>query len=98
MWEGFGGVTSSGGKRVGRHPKEKVKETPEVVVFIPHTPGGELKKRLQEVDDKLVQTKKLKRVKFVKRGATMFRGFCVGQTHGRRSNVVMESVWCVELR
>ena len=38
MWEGFGGVIRCGGKRMGRHPT-KVKETPEVVVFIPHTPG-----------------------------------------------------------
>ena len=38
MWEGFGGVIRCGGKRMGRHPT-KVKETLEVVVFIPHTPG-----------------------------------------------------------
>ena len=45
-----------------------------MVVFIPHTPGGELKKRLQEVNDKLVQTMKLKRVKFVERGCNNIQG------------------------
>ena len=45
--------------------EERRKNEPEVVVFIPHTPGGVLKERLQEEDTKMVHTLKVRIVKFV---------------------------------
>ena len=51
-----------------RRGTRRRKNEPEVVVFIPHTPNGELKERLQEEDMKMVSNLKVKRVKFVERG------------------------------
>ena len=45
-----------------------MKETPDVVVFIPHTPGGILKERLQMKDENLREVMGMKKVKFVERG------------------------------
>ena len=38
------------------------------MVFIPYTPGGELRKKLQEEDDNLTSMLGMKRVRFVERG------------------------------
>ena len=38
------------------------------MIFIPHTPKGELRKLLQEEDDKLTKMLGMKRVRFVERG------------------------------
>ena len=48
--------------------KKRVKEDPEVVVFIPHTPNGILKERIQEKDRKMVEAMGMRRIKFVERG------------------------------
>ena len=47
---------------------------PEVVVFIPHTPNGVLKRMLQERDSKMVEVMGLRTVKFVERGGKSLQG------------------------
>ena len=74
MCEGFGGVIRCGGQIVGRHPKMKVKETTDIVVFIPHTPGGILKERLQRKDAKMREAMGMWRVMFMERGGRSLRG------------------------
>ena len=64
----------SGEAPQGRHPNEKVRETPEVVVFIPHTPGGILKERLQRRDEKMREAMGMRKVKFVERGGRSLQG------------------------
>ena len=61
------------GEREGEKDGKK-KETPEVVVFIPHTPDGVLKRRLQEKDQKMVEAMGMRRVKFVERGGRSLQG------------------------
>ena len=46
----------------GKKEEERRENEPEMVVFIPHTPNGELKERLQEEDMKMVNHLKVKRV------------------------------------
>ena len=41
----------------------------ETVMFIPSTPGGELQKRLKEVDSKFREGTQIKQIKFVERAA-----------------------------
>ena len=45
----------------------------ETVMFVPHTPGGELAKRLQEAEDRFVKNRSGGRVKFVERGGSALR-------------------------
>ena len=54
--------------------KKRVKEDPEVVVFIPHTPNGILKERLQEKDRKMVEAMGMRRIKFVEREGRPLKG------------------------
>ena len=58
----------------GKEQREKVKEDPEVVVFIPHTPNGILKARLQEKDMRMREAMGMKKVKFVERGGRSLQG------------------------
>ena len=41
-------------------------------MFVPHTPGGDLAKRLQEAEDRFVKNSSGGRVKFVERKNSMF--------------------------
>ena len=42
-------------------------------MFVPHTPGGDLAKRLQEAEDRFVKNSSGGRVKFVERGGSATR-------------------------
>ena len=71
----IGGVWwGMGGEKGERKEKSKQKEEPEVVVFIPHTPEGILKRRLQERDQKMVDAMGMRKVKFVERGGQSLQG------------------------
>ena len=54
--------------------EKREREVPEVVVFVPHTPEGILKKRLQERDAKMVEAMGVRKVKFVERGGRSIQG------------------------
>ena len=45
-----------------------------MVVFIPHTPGGILKERLQKRDEKMREAMGMRKVKFVERGGRSLQG------------------------
>ena len=61
--------TSSKRPAKGKHRKHTQPHLiPEGVLFVPHTPGGQLKKRLQEVEDNALATRKAGRIKMVERG------------------------------
>ena len=95
MCEGFGGVIRCGGQIVGRHPKMKVKETTDIVVFIPHTPEGILKERLQRRDAKMREAMGMWRVMFMEREGEVSEDFCAD---GGRRNVGEITVWCARQR
>ena len=69
--KGGGGRRNQGGAREGGNPtgetKKKEREI-ETVIFVPHTPGGSLRKQLPEEDDRLTEMLGMKRVRFVERG------------------------------
>ena len=57
-----------------RMPSKRTKvKTVDTVMFVPHTPGGELAKRLQEAEDRFVKNRSGGRVKFVERGGSALR-------------------------
>ena len=56
-------------QKKGRHRKHTQQHLiPEGVLFVPHTPKGELKRRLQDIEDKALATRKTGRIKMVERG------------------------------
>ena len=58
---------------------------PEAVVFVAHTPGGELRKILQKNDDELAETLGTRRVKFVERGGTSLQAIlCQSNPWGKK--------------
>ena len=55
------------------------------MVFIPHTPSGELRKQLQEEEYKLAKVLGTRRVKFVERGGRSLQSIlCVSNPWGKR--------------
>ena len=65
--------------RTGKNPKKKRRQPKftEGVLFIPYTPGGALKKELQEMDQKLSTKKFSGKTKFVENlGRTMDQTLC----------------------
>ena len=52
-------------KPKGSKPTHKV--PPETVLFAPHTPGGELKKILQDIDDQVMGSQRYGRVRVVEK-------------------------------
>ena len=64
----------TGGKGKKSHRKVGAEDNRiETIMFVPHTPGGELVRRLQEADDKYSKDKGIGRVKFVERGGTTLK-------------------------
>ena len=72
----IGGVWwgDKGGKKGTDTERRREKDTPYVVVFIPHIPQGILKNRLQEKDKKMMDAMGMRRVKFVERGKKSLQG------------------------
>ena len=73
--EGGGGTKGKGGQHQKEEEKTKEKKEQreiETVIFIPYTPGGGLRKKLQEEDDLLTEMLGMKRVRFVEQG-----GICI---------------------
>ena len=58
-----------GGKRRGPEEESDI----ETVLFVPHTPGGELAALIQEEDDRFRKGTRLKRMKVVERGGTTIK-------------------------
>ena len=56
------------GTRTAAEKEVEVDRGTEAVLFIAHTPHGELKKRIQEREDRLTKAFGSKRVKVVERG------------------------------
>ena len=59
----------------GRSGKKVAEENTEIesIMFVPHTPGGELARILQEADDKFRKGKGLGKIKMVERGGTTLK-------------------------
>ena len=57
-----------------RMPSKRTQvKTVDTVMFVPHTPGGDLAKKLQEAEDRFVKNRSGGRVKFVERGGFSLR-------------------------
>ena len=67
-----GGIAGGrvGGKQNSRKDKKDDREI-ETIMFIPHTPGGELAKLIQEADDEFSRGRGIGRVKIIERGGTI---------------------------
>ena len=63
---------SGGPKKCGRRVEGAEAEI-ETVMFVPHTPGGELARLLQEADDLFIKGKGIGRVRMVERGGTTLK-------------------------
>ena len=85
-------------KKVDSKEKREMEEwekDPEAVVFIAHTPGGELRKRLQAEEDQLAKTLGMRKVKFVERGGKSLQSILCVSNPWKKKNIVGGSVLCV---
>ena len=68
-----GATIGRGGRGTGSNVGKKDDKQIETVMFVPHTPNGELARLLQEADDRFTKGKAIGRVKMVERGGSTIK-------------------------
>ena len=66
---------------------------PETVIFVPHTPGGELKKTIQDIDDQVMGGQKFGRVKVIEKLGTSLIDSLGNQAPWRSSHCGRSACW-----